>query len=118
MLGMEPKQIARVVRQQEALFSSVYEGLIAVDPRDISPRLTAMRENVGAAVAGASVAGQADSGSRQSGRLFTCQIAERRQDVMANFNGLSVIANREAIRSGESCWALLLVFAARMKSRR
>lgn len=32
MLGMEPKQIARVVRQQEALFSSVYEGLIAVDP--------------------------------------------------------------------------------------
>lgn len=44
MLGMEPKQIARVVRQQEALFSSVYEGLIAVDPEDISPRLTAMRE--------------------------------------------------------------------------
>ncbi len=33
MMGMEPKQIARVVRQQEALFSSVYEGLIAVDPR-------------------------------------------------------------------------------------
>ena len=26
MMGMEPKQIARVVRQQEALFSSVYEG--------------------------------------------------------------------------------------------
>lgn len=44
MLGMEPKQIARVVRQQEALFSSVYEGLIAVDPRDILPRLTAVRE--------------------------------------------------------------------------
>ncbi|MGS9083277.1 sensor histidine kinase DpiB, partial [Salmonella enterica subsp. enterica serovar Infantis] len=31
MLCMVPKQIARVVRQQEALFSSVYEVLIAVD---------------------------------------------------------------------------------------
>ncbi|XPE70351.1 hypothetical protein ACNKHP_20850 [Shigella boydii] len=30
--GHGAKKIARVVRQQEALFSSVYEGLIAVDP--------------------------------------------------------------------------------------
>ncbi len=42
MLGMEPKQIARVVRQQEALFSSVYEGLIAVDPEG---HITAINRN-------------------------------------------------------------------------
>ncbi|SPX11355.1 sensor kinase dpiB [Escherichia coli] len=42
MMGMEPKQIARVVRQQEALFSSVYEGLIAVDPHGY---ITAINRN-------------------------------------------------------------------------
>ncbi|MGK3404282.1 hypothetical protein ACSLNT_29745, partial [Escherichia coli] len=36
------KQIARVVRQQEALFSSVYEGLIAVDPHGY---ITAINRN-------------------------------------------------------------------------
>ncbi|QUI98677.1 hypothetical protein KCP74_23425 [Salmonella enterica subsp. enterica] len=69
MLGMEPKQIARVVRQQEALFeSSVYEGLIAVDPEG---HITAInrnaRKNVGAAVAGRQWLGKLIAGSRQSG---------------------------------------------------
>lgn len=42
MLGMEPQQIARVVRQQEALFGSVFEGLIAVDPDGL---ITAINRN-------------------------------------------------------------------------
>lgn len=42
MLGMEPRQIARVVRQQEALFGSVYEGLIAVDSEGF---ITAINRN-------------------------------------------------------------------------
>lgn len=42
MLGMEPRQIARVVRQQDALFGSVYEGLIAVDPDGL---ITAINRN-------------------------------------------------------------------------
>ncbi|HCB4367946.1 TPA: sensor histidine kinase DpiB [Salmonella enterica] len=114
MLGMEPKQIARVVRQQEALFSSVYEGLIAVDPEG---HITAINRNA------RKMLGLPSPGRQWLGKLiaevvnpadfFTCQIAERRQDVMANFNGLSVIANREAIRSGEELLGAIISFRSK-----
>lgn len=42
MMGMEPRQIARVVRQMEALFGAVFEGLIAVDP---DGQITAINRN-------------------------------------------------------------------------
>lgn len=42
MMGMEPKEIARVLRQQEALFGAVFEGLLAVDPEG---KITAINQN-------------------------------------------------------------------------
>ncbi len=42
--------------------------------------------------------------------FFTEQIDEKRQDVVANFNGLSVIANREAIRSGDDLLGAIISF--------
>ncbi|AWH88393.1 sensor histidine kinase DpiB [Limnobaculum parvum] len=42
MMGMEPMEIARVQRQQDALFGAVFEGLIAVDTEG---KITAINQN-------------------------------------------------------------------------
>ncbi|WP_410699878.1 sensor histidine kinase DpiB [Citrobacter braakii] len=114
MLGMEPKQIARVVRQQEALFSSVYEGLIAVDPDGYITAINrSARKMLGLSSPGRKWLGKPVSEVVQPTDFFTQQIAEKRQDVMVNFNGLSVIANREAIRSGDELLGAIISFRSK-----
>ncbi|MBJ9536226.1 sensor histidine kinase DpiB [Citrobacter braakii] len=114
MLGMEPKQIARVVRQQEALFSSVYEGLIAVDPDGYITAINrSARKMLGLSSPGRKWLGKPVSEVVQPTDFFTQQIAEKRQDAMVNFNGLSVIANREAIRSGDELLGAIISFRSK-----
>ena len=114
MLGMEPKQIARVVRQQEALFSSVYEGLIAVDPDGYITAINrSARKMLGLSSPGRKWLGKPVSEVGQPTDFFTQQIAEKRQDAMVNFNGLSVIANREAIRSGDELLGAIISFRSK-----
>ncbi|HAT7502944.1 sensor histidine kinase DpiB [Citrobacter braakii] len=114
MLGMEPKQIARVVRQQEALFSSVYEGLIAVDPDGYITAINrSARKMLGLSSPGRKWLGKPVSEVVQPIDFFTQQIAEKRQDAMVNFNGLSVIANREAIRSGDELLGAIISFRSK-----
>ncbi|MDO3418528.1 sensor histidine kinase DpiB [Citrobacter freundii] len=114
MLGMEPKQIARVVRQQEALFSSVYEGLIAVDPDGYITAINrSARKMLGLSSPGRKWLGKPVSEVVQPADFFTQQIAEKRQDAMVNFNGLSVIANREAIRSGDELLEAIISFRSK-----
>ncbi|BBV41931.1 sensor histidine kinase DpiB [Citrobacter portucalensis] len=114
MLGMEPKQIARVVRQQEALFSSVYEGLIAVDPDGYITAINrGARKMLGLSSPGRKWLGKPVSEVVQPADFFTQQIAEKRQDAMVNFNGLSVIANREAIRSGDELLGAIISFRSK-----
>lgn len=114
MLGMEPKQIARVVRQQEALFSSVYEGLIAVDPDGYITAINrSARKMLGLSSPGPKWLGKPVSEVVQPADFFTQQIAEKRQDAMVNFNGLSVIANREAIRSGDELLGAIISFRSK-----
>ncbi|POT32993.1 sensor histidine kinase DpiB [Citrobacter braakii] len=114
MLGMEPKQIARVVRQQEALFSSVYEGLIAVDPDGYITAINrSARKMLGLSSPGRKWLGKLVSEVVQPTDFFTQQIAEKRQDAMVNFNGLSVIANREAIRSGDELLGAIISFRSK-----
>ncbi len=95
MLGMEPRQIARVVRQQEALFGSVFEGLIAVDPEG---HITAINRNarkmLGLSSPGRQWLGRPVAEVVHPSAFFTESIAEKRQDVMCTLNGLNVIANR------------------------
>ncbi|MCS3462013.1 MULTISPECIES: sensor histidine kinase DpiB [Citrobacter] len=114
MLGMEPKQIARVVRQQDALFSSVYEGLIAVD---LDGCITAInrsaRKMLGLPSPGRQWLGKTIDEVVNPSDFFTQQIAEQRQDAMVNFNGLSVIANREAIRSGDELLGAIISFRSK-----
>ncbi|MFH5138705.1 sensor histidine kinase DpiB [Citrobacter freundii complex sp. 2024EL-00220] len=114
MLGTEPKQIARVVRQQEALFSSVYEGLIAVDPDGYITAINrSARKMLGLSSPGRKWLGKPVSEVVQPADFFTQQIAEKRQDAMVNFNGLSVIANREAIRSGDELLGAIISFRSK-----
>lgn len=114
MLGMEPKQIARVVRQQEALFSSVYEGLIAVDPDGYITAINrSARKMLGLSSPERKWLGKPVSEVVQPADFFTQQIAEKRQDAMVNFNGLSVIANREAIRSGDELLGAIISFRSK-----
>ena len=114
MLGMEPKQIARVVRQQEALFSSVYEGLIAVDPDGYITAINrSARKMLGLSSPGRKWLGKPISEVVQPTDFFTQQIAEKRQDAMVNFNGLSDIANREAIRSGDELLGAIISFRSK-----
>ncbi|RVR31196.1 sensor histidine kinase DpiB [Citrobacter freundii] len=114
MLGMEPKQIARVVRQQEALFSSVYEGLIAVDPDGYITAINrSARKMLGLSSPGRKWLGKPVSEVVQPADFFTQQIAEKRQDAMVNFNGLCVIANREAIRSGDELLGAIISFRSK-----
>ncbi|WP_410733887.1 sensor histidine kinase DpiB [Citrobacter freundii] len=114
MLGMEPKQIARVVPQQEALFSSVYEGLIAVDPDGYITAINrSARKMLGLSSPGRKWLGKPVSEVVQPADFFTQQIAEKRQDAMVNFNGLSVIANREAIRSGDELLGAIISFRSK-----
>ncbi|WP_218733510.1 sensor histidine kinase DpiB [Citrobacter braakii] len=114
MLGMEPKQIARVVRQQEALFSSVYEGLIAVDPDGYITAINrSARKMLGLSSPGRKWLGKPVSEVVQPTDFFTQQIAEKRQDAMVNFNGLSVIANREAIRSSDELLGAIISFRSK-----
>ncbi|QKN82252.1 sensor histidine kinase DpiB [Scandinavium goeteborgense] len=114
MLGMEPRQIARVVRQQEALFGSVFEGLIAVDPEG---HITAINRNarkmLGLASPGRQWLGQPICQVVQPCPFFTEKIAEKRQDVICTFNGLSVIANRGAIRFGNEMLGAIISFRSK-----
>ncbi|MCE0825008.1 sensor histidine kinase DpiB [Buttiauxella sp. A2-C2_NF] len=110
MLGMEPRQIARVVRQQEALFGSVFEGLIAVDSDGL---ITAINRNarkmLGLHSPGRQWLGKPISDVVHPASFFTEKIAEARQDVICTFNGLSVIANRGVIHSGHAAPAGAIV---------
>ncbi|MHA6308011.1 sensor histidine kinase DpiB [Hafnia paralvei] len=114
MLGMEPHQIARVVRQQEALFGSVYEGLIAVDPDGL---ITAINRNarkmLGLSSPGRQWLGKPIGDVVEPAGFFTEQIEEKRQDVICTFNGLSVIANRAAIRSGNELLGAIISFRSK-----
>ncbi|MTH44876.1 sensor histidine kinase DpiB [Intestinirhabdus alba] len=114
MMGMEPRQIARVVRLQEALFSSVCEGLIAVDPDgEITAINRSARKMLGLSSPGRQWLGKPIAEVVKPADFFTRQIAEKRQDVVANFNGLSVIANREAIRAGEDLLGAIVSFRSK-----
>jgi two-component system, CitB family, cit operon sensor histidine kinase CitA len=103
MMGMEPKEIARVLRQQEALFGAVFEGLLAVDPEG---RITAINQNA-RKMLHISATPQQLIGCKVSkvvspDHFFLDQIGDNRQDELCTFNGLNTIANRAGIWSEES----------------
>lgn len=98
MRGMEPKGIAIVQRQQEALLGAVFEGLLAVD---IDGRITAINQNarkmLGLNQPSKALIGQSVSQFVYPADFFIEKNGENCQDQICNFNRLDVIANRAAI---------------------
>lgn len=114
MLGMEPQQIAQVVRQQEALFGSVFEGLIAVDPDGV---ITAINRNarkmLGLSSPGRQWLAKPIAEVVHPASFFTEHIEQERRDVLCTFNGLNVIANRGVIWSGEELLGAIISFRSK-----
>ncbi len=102
MMGMEPKEIARVLRQQEALFGAVFEGLLAVDPEG---RITAINQNarkmLHISATPQQLIGRKVSEVVSPDHFFHDQAGDNRQDELCTFNGLNAIANRAGIWSEE-----------------
>lgn len=98
MMGMEPHEIAHVLRQQEALFSSVFEGLLAVDPQG---RITAInhaaRKMLGLTASQQQLVGRSVSDLVQPDAFFLDAVGNNRQDEILTFNGLPIIASRAGI---------------------
>lgn len=98
MMGMEPKEIARVLRQQEALFGAVFEGLLAVDPEG---KITAINQNarkmLRVSATPYQLVGRSVSEVVSPDHFFLDREGGNRQDELYTFNGLNIIANRAGI---------------------
>jgi len=99
MLGMEPAEISRLVRQQEAVFDSIMEGVIAVDRHDRVRAINhAARDIVGDTrpsqeIIGCRLADVVGSGAPSGIGDGTDSPPEIRDAVLL-FNNVQVIANR------------------------
>nr|WP_242481103.1 sensor histidine kinase [Rubrivivax gelatinosus] len=99
MLGMEPAEISRLVRQQEAVFDAIMEGVIAVDRHDRVRAINhAARDIVGDTrssqeIIGCRLSDVVGSGAPSRGGDGTDGAPEIRDAVLL-FNNVQVIANR------------------------
>lgn len=99
MLGMEPEEITQLVLVQKGIFDAVFEGIIAVNYHgqiininSNARKMLSLSEPVGQLV------GKSISEHISPVDFFTVDIATTKHDVLCEFNGLNVIANRVAIR--------------------
>lgn len=96
MLDMEPGEISRLVRQQEAVFDSIMEGVVALDGRD---RVTAInhaaREIIGDERESGAIIGQSFADLVGNASYATGEGAGRElRDEVVLFNHVQVIVNR------------------------
>ncbi|BAL95660.1 ATP-binding protein [Rubrivivax gelatinosus] len=112
MLGMEPAEISRLVRQQEAVFDSIMEGVIAVDRHDRVRAINhAARDIVGDTrpsheIIGCLLADVVGSGAPSCGEGGDS--APEIRDAVLLFNNVQVIANRlPVIVAGKPVGAVL-----------
>ncbi|MCD1124936.1 sensor histidine kinase DpiB [Jinshanibacter sp. LJY008] len=98
MMGMEPMEIARVQRQQDALFGAVFEGLIAVDTEG---KITAINQNAQKMLKLVGTAKYLADHRVQDlitpADYFLETSGTNRIDDLLIINGLKIIANRVGI---------------------
>lgn len=99
MLGLEPVDISRLVRQQEAVFESIMEGVVAIS---VDGRVTAInraaREILGELRPGTQIVGQPFSELVELPAFSLVDDAMREaRDEIYFFRGVQVIANLEPI---------------------
>ncbi|MBV8045653.1 MAG: sensor histidine kinase [Paludibacterium sp.] len=102
MFGLEPHEIARMLRQQEAVFDSIYEGVLSIDTQR---RIIAINRAARDMLALSSDMGE-PTGMNLADLIPGCPLftaAESDPDIkdqICLFNQLNVIASRVAIRIG------------------
>ncbi|GKX59944.1 sensor histidine kinase DpiB [Leminorella grimontii] len=98
MMGMEPAEIARVQRLQDALFDAVFEGLIAVDTEG---KITAINQNAQKMLkltgAPKHLIGLGIKTLVTPSDYFTENQGNNRIDDLLVLNGVKIIANRVGI---------------------
>lgn len=99
MLGLEPEEITQLVQVQKGIFDAVFEGIIAVNHHgqiininSNARKMLSLSKPIGQLI-GKSIAEHISPAD-----FFTVDIATTQHDVLCEFNGLNVIANRIAIR--------------------
>jgi two-component system cit operon sensor histidine kinase CitA len=102
MFGLEPQEIARLLRQQEAVFDSIYEGVVSIDTaRRVIAINRAAREMLGFSPAMGELTGLNLNDLIPGCPLFTASGNDPDiKDQICLFNKLNVIASRVAIRIG------------------
>ncbi|WP_058912374.1 ATP-binding protein [Entomohabitans teleogrylli] len=98
MLNMEPRQLARLVRQQSVLFESVFEGLIAIDSRH---RITAINQTarrlLNLSQPEQALIGESIDSVVQPASFFHSHSEANKKDEIAVFNQIKVIASRMGV---------------------
>lgn len=111
MLGMEPEEITQLVQVQKGIFEAVFEGIIAVNYHGKiininhnARKMLSLSEPAGQLI------GKSISEHISPAEFFTTDIAISKHDVLCEFNGLNVIANRIAIRDGDQLIGVVISF--------
>jgi two-component system, CitB family, cit operon sensor histidine kinase CitA len=102
MFGLEPQEIARLLRQQEAVFDSIYEGVLSIDTaRRVTAINRAAREMLVSDSGAGELTGMSLNDLVPGCPLFTASADDPDiKDQICLFNQLNVIASRVAIRLG------------------
>lgn len=112
MLNLEPMDIARMVRQQEAVFESIMEGVVAVDRRFCVTAINrAAREILDEPRGSQEIIGHAFND------LVGCELfgnseanAKEIRDEILLFRSIQVIANRVALEDGKGIVGWVISF--------
>lgn len=98
MLNMEPQQIAQLVLQQNVLFESVFEGLIAIDSRyQITAINQTARQMLNLSYPEHRLIGKKIDNVVSPDAFFYDKPQENKKDEIVIFNQIKVIASRMAV---------------------
>ncbi len=118
MLGLEPREISRIVQQQDAVFETIFEGVIAIDT---NYRITAINQaarimlNLNSGVSPTELVGQNLTELIRPADFFCAadNVTTDRTDEIRYFNGLAVIASRIRIRIDNQLQGWVITFRDR-----
>ncbi|MGG4607414.1 sensor histidine kinase DpiB [Providencia sp. Me31A] len=111
MLGMEPEEITQLVLVQKGIFDAVFEGVIAVNIQGQIININSnARKMLSLSGPLSQFTGTLVSEHISPADFFITDISTTKHDVICEFNGLNVIANRVAIRDGEHLIGAVISF--------
>ena len=111
MLGMEPEEITQLVLVQKGIFETVFEGVIAVNHQGKIININHnARKLLSLSDSASQLVGKPVSEYISPSEFFIKDILTTEHDILCEFNGLNVIANRIAIRNGDQLIGAVVSF--------